>query len=191
NLPATVFVSTAYVNTKQWLDHDLLYWFVRRAKSRGLSLHVPLVKAGLNLHEAAQITAEVDSLRMCNRLVYQPLARRQAIIQQLGDFLGEPTGGQSSKFALLNWAMIREMAEGGISFGAHTERHPILTLEDEATIENEIVRSKQALEELLGQPIKHFAYPNGEHNPAVKDVLRRSGFDVAVTTERRVNRAGD
>src|SRR5581483_3431860 len=84
-----------------------------------------------------------------------------------------------------------EMAEGGISFGAHTERHPILTLEDEATIENEIVRSKQALEELLGQPIKHFAYPNGEYNPAVKDVLSRSGFEVAVTTERRVNRAGD
>lgn len=191
NLPATVFVSTAYVNTKQWLDHDLLYWFVRRAKSRGLSLHVPLVKAGLNLHEAARITAEVDPLRICNRLVYQPLARRQAIIQQLGDFLGEPTPGQFGKFALLNWAMIHEMAEGGVTFGAHTERHPILTLEDEATIENEIVRNQQALEELLGQPVKHFAYPNGEHNHAVKDVLRRHGFELAVTTERRVNRAGD
>ncbi len=190
-LPATVFASTAYVNTKQWLDHDLLYWFVCRAKARGLSLRVPLIKAGLNLQEAVQLTAEVDSLRLCDRLIYQPLARRQAIIQQLSDFLGEPSTAQSGRFALLTWAMIREMAEGGISFGAHTERHPILTLEDAPTIESEIARNQQALEEVLGQPVKHFAYPNGQYNQTVKEAVQRRGFELAVTTERRVNRVGD
>lgn len=190
-LPATVFVPTAYVNTTQWLDHDLLYWFVRRAKARGLSLRVPLIKAGLNLGETAQITAEVDPLRLCDRLVYLPIARRQAIIQQLRDFLGEPPQERSGEFALLDWAMIRELAAGGIAFGAHTARHPILTLEDAPTIESEIIRNRQILEEQLGQPVKHFAYPNGQHNQTAKEVLQRCGFELAVTTERRINRAGD
>jgi peptidoglycan/xylan/chitin deacetylase (PgdA/CDA1 family) len=189
-LPATIFVSTGLVNTNHWLDHDLLYWYTRQAKLLGLSLRVPLVKAGLNLREVAEITAAVDPLQLCEELVQLPQARRAAVLAKLGEFLGEPAPEQNAGFALLDWSMIHEMAAGGLSFGAHTERHPVLTLESTDVVEQEILNSRQTLETQLGTPIRHFAYPNGCYNPAVREVVQRLGFASAVTTERHLNRRG-
>jgi peptidoglycan/xylan/chitin deacetylase (PgdA/CDA1 family) len=189
-LPATIFVTTGLVGSNQWLDHDLLYWYTRQAKLLGLSLRVPLVKAGLNLREVASITAEVDPLRLCEQLVQLPQVRRDAVLKRLGEFLGEPTPEEGGEFRVLDWAMIREMAAGGLSFGAHTERHPMLTLETAELAECEIRNSKLALEAQLGAPVQHFAYPNGCYNEAVKALVQRLGFTAAITTDKHINRRG-
>ena len=189
-LPATVFVVTGRIGASQALDHDRLYWFVRRAQARGLSLHVPLIKAGLSHDQAALCCAEVDPTRLCNRLVHLPLTLRESVVSCLEEFLG---GGEEppSDYSALDWEMMREMGNAGVSFGAHTDNHAVLTLEKEATIEREIRRSKQLLEEHLGRPVRHFAYPNGQYNTAIRKAVAREGFEVAVTTERRVNQRGD
>jgi peptidoglycan/xylan/chitin deacetylase (PgdA/CDA1 family) len=188
-LPATVFVPTAGIGTGQALDHDLLYWFVSKARARGLSLHVPLVKAGMGLDQAATLCAEVSPIRLSHQLVHLPLALRENVLRCLEDFLAEQEE-RPEGFDLLDWEMMRQMARAGISFGAHTDNHAVLTLEDEATVEREILRNKQALETQLGTPVRHFAYPTGKYNDTVKTVLARAGFEVAVTTERHVNRRG-
>jgi peptidoglycan/xylan/chitin deacetylase (PgdA/CDA1 family) len=189
-LPATVFVVTGCVDAGLSLDHDRLYWFARESLARGLSLHVPLIKAGLSPDKVDLCCAQVDPLRLCDQLVYLPLKLRERALSQLEEFLGgakeEPSG-----YSALDWEMIREMAGAGVTFGAHTDNHVVLTLEDEETIEREIQRSKQILEERLGRPVLHFAYPTGRYNPAARKALARAGFEVAVTTERRVNRRGD
>lgn len=189
-IPATIFLNTGYIGVNRPLDHDLCYWFARRAKLLGLSLRVPLVKAGFNLREVVEITSEVDTQQLCERLIYQPLARRQTILQQLREFLGEPEPAEISDFTLLDWAQIRELAANGMSFGAHTVNHPVLTLETPETIDYEIAEARHSLETHLGMPIKHFAYPNGSYSPAVKAAVERLGFELAVTTEKRINRRG-
>lgn len=189
-LPATVFLNTGPIGTNQMLDHDLLYWFARQAKLLGLSLRVPLVKAGFNLREVVEITSEVDTQQLCEHLIYQPLARRQAILFQLREFLGEPEPAEISDFTLLDWEQIHELAAGGITFGAHTVNHPVLTLETPETVDSEIAEARHSLETQLGVPIKHFAYPNGSYSLAVKSAVERLGFELAVTTEKRINRRG-
>ncbi|MBI1764941.1 MAG: polysaccharide deacetylase family protein [Acidobacteria bacterium] len=189
-LTATVFLNPGYIGANQLLDHDLLYRFARQAKLLGLSLRVPLVKAGFNLREVVEITAEVDTQQLCERLIYQPLARRQAILHQLRLFLGEPEPAELSDFGLLDWTQIRALAAGGLSFGAHTVNHPVLTLETPETVDYEIAEARHSLETQLGMPITHFAYPNGSYSPAVKAAVQRLGFDLAVTTEKRINRRG-
>ncbi len=189
-LPATVFLNPGCIGTSQLLDHDLLYWFARQAKLLGLSLRVPLVKAGFNLREVVEITSEVDTAQLCEHLIYQPLARRQAVLQKLREFLGEPEPAELRDFALLDWAQIHELAAGGITFGAHTVNHPVLTLETPEVIDYEIAEARHNLEKQLGVPITHFAYPNGSYSPAVKAAVQRHGFELAVTTEKRINRRG-
>ncbi len=188
-LPATVFVPTAGIGTGQALDHDLLYCFVSKARARGLSLHVPLVKAGMSLDQAATLCTEVNPLQLSHQLVHLPLALRENVLRCLKDFLDEQEEHLKG-FDLLDWEMMRKMASAGIDFGAHTDNHAILTLETEATVEREILRNKQALETQLGQRMRHFAYPTGKYNDAVKSALARAGFEVAVTTERHINRRG-
>src|SRR5207248_2825417 len=129
-------------------------------------------------------------LSLADQIVYLPSEIRERIMDRveetLGGDLGRPAGAE-----LLNWDMIAEMTEAGVSFGSHTDRHPVLTLEAEDQIERELVSSKRALEERLNRAVRHFAYPNGRYSAAIKRLLARLGFDVAVTTERRINHDGD
>jgi len=190
-LPATVFVPTAYIGSGQMLDHDRFYLYVMKARSRGLSLRVPLVKAGLSEEQVAALCAEVSPLRVYSQLSYLPFALRESSLQCLDDFVGDQQEESLNGFSLLDWEMVREMASAGISFGAHTDNHVVLTHEEPQTVEREILRSKQALEERLGRPARSFAYPTGRYNAAIRDAVARAGFEVAVTTERRLNRRGD
>jgi peptidoglycan/xylan/chitin deacetylase (PgdA/CDA1 family) len=90
----------------------------------------------------------------------------------------------------MDWEMVRAMAAEGITFGGHSERHVILTLESEVAAEGEIRRSKRVLEEQLNRPARHFAYPNGYHNEAVRQMIARAGFASATTTERVLVKRG-
>ena len=53
--------------------------------------------------------------------------------------------------------------------------------------------SKRALEDVLGRPVRHFAYPfggRGDISPAHAGALPRLGFTMAFTTVEGRNRAG-
>ena len=81
---------------------------------------------------------------------------------------------------MLSWAEIKEMAQSGISFGAHTLTHPDLTKLPLKRIETEIVESKSILEDFLGMPVACFAYPFGRYNRQIEEMVRRH-FSCACT----------
>ncbi len=57
---------------------------------------------------------------------------------------------------------LRDMAEMGIEIGAHTRHHPDMgKVTDPARIFDEVVRATQELSDLLGQPVRRFAFPFG------------------------------
>ncbi|MBF0236263.1 MAG: polysaccharide deacetylase family protein [SAR324 cluster bacterium] len=71
---------------------------------------------------------------------------------------------------------IRIMQEHGVTFGAHTLTHPVLTSIDDSLAWNEIEGSRNDLEAKLGVPVKHFAYPKGWFNAIHEQMLQRAGF---------------
>ena len=83
-------------------------------------------------------------------------------------------------------AMIAEMkASGLVEFGAHSVNHPNLRQLPLAEARREIADSKDALEDLLGKNVHHFAYPYGAAHaagPREFDLCRKLGFASAVTT---------
>ena len=98
------------------------------------------------------------------------------------------------EYAPLTWDDIREMSKAGIEFGAHTKSHPILSkLGSRDKIRDEIAGSKARIEDEIGQPVRHFCYPNGrpcDFNADTLDVVRECGFLTAVTGEKGINFAG-
>ncbi len=81
--------------------------------------------------------------------------------------------------AYMNWGQIRKMAAAGMDIEAHSVTHPKLTEISKEEAFNEILRSKQDLENHLHQPITVFAYPFGVYNDRVIDLVKRAGFDGA------------
>jgi Polysaccharide deacetylase len=94
---------------------------------------------------------------------------------------------------MLTWDQVREMRKDGMTMGAHTISHKILTKINLSEAQWEIEESKHMIEQQLGEPIKHFAYPNGttaDWNPEIIKLVEKAGFETACTTVRGTNPSG-
>ncbi|TWU02487.1 polysaccharide deacetylase family protein [Stieleria varia] len=68
---------------------------------------------------------------------------------------------------------IREMAGSGIEIGAHTRTHcNVAAITDPAVLVDEIVTASRELSDLIGQPIKYFAFPYGTPNTMSAEAVR-------------------
>lgn len=85
---------------------------------------------------------------------------------------------------LLGRREIEEMGDGGIEFGSHTLSHARLTELAEPEAAREISESRARLEEALGAPCRSFAYPYGNWNPRLRDLVAEAGYEAACTTVR-------
>jgi peptidoglycan/xylan/chitin deacetylase (PgdA/CDA1 family) len=94
---------------------------------------------------------------------------------------------------MLTAAQIREMADHGVGFGAHTVTHPILSALSREAAAIEVAASKAHIEQMTGRETTAFAYPNGRAGDfTVSSVaaVRASGFRSAVTTIHGANAPG-
>lgn len=99
--------------------------------------------------------------------------------------------GDSTAFAralYLSAAQVREMSRGGMTFGFHTETHPVLSRLDRDEQIRELSRGPGLVRELTGQQTVPFCYPYGfshTYNADTLAVLEESGYSVAFNTVRR------
>jgi peptidoglycan/xylan/chitin deacetylase (PgdA/CDA1 family) len=85
-------------------------------------------------------------------------------------------------FCLLTRNELRQLAAAGMTIGAHTLSHPVLSQMASALAWHEIAESRARLEAALGTEIWAFAYPFGDAgsvNPAVVAMAKQAGFDAA------------
>jgi peptidoglycan/xylan/chitin deacetylase (PgdA/CDA1 family) len=94
----------------------------------------------------------------------------------------------------LTWGEVKELRKYGISFGSHTVTHPQLTTLAADLVKDEIVISKQTIEEKLGESVNSFAYPfafpegNSSFVQMLRHLLVESGYSQGVST--RIGTAG-
>jgi peptidoglycan/xylan/chitin deacetylase (PgdA/CDA1 family) len=88
----------------------------------------------------------------------------------------------------LTWAEVRELRSHGIFFGSHTVTHPQLSTLNASAVKNEIVNSKQRIEDNLGESVDSFAYPfafpeeNSSFIQTLRNLLVDSGYHQGVST---------
>jgi peptidoglycan/xylan/chitin deacetylase (PgdA/CDA1 family) len=86
----------------------------------------------------------------------------------------------------MDWAEIAALARHPLAtIGAHTISHKMLAKWPDEVAREEMAGSKQQIEERLGQPVRHFAYPVGDPTSAGARefaLARELGFASAVTT---------
>lgn len=85
-------------------------------------------------------------------------------------------------FCLLTRTELQELAAAGMTIGAHTLSHPILSQVPLELAWTEIVESRLRLEAALGKQVWAFAYPFGDASsvtPAAVAMVKRAGFQAA------------
>ena len=95
----------------------------------------------------------------------------------------------------LSWELVREMAENGIDIQGHTISHRTLTSINKKesfkeyfdAIERELSESAKIIKAKVGKDIKYLAYPDGETNHLVIELVRKDGYLGAFTVKRGGN----
>lgn len=165
NLPATIFVTTGFVDGSENL------WFHR--------LEHAFASKGRGAAEFAKAAAEIKAM---------PQEKMTAEIDRIERELGCDYAALNEKpdiFKPLTWQQIRDMHHSGlIEFGGHTHRHLIVGRCTTETARSEICQSRDRLAQELGVAPKLFAYPNGkpgDHTAKTARLLRDAGFAAAFT----------
>ena len=76
----------------------------------------------------------------------------------------------------------RELIEMGMEIGSHSMTHPKLNKIPVSSLDNEIIASKQMLEDQLGTAVSSFCYPKGRYNNTVLSYVQTAGYQSAFTT---------
>ena len=71
----------------------------------------------------------------------------------------------------------------GVMIGAHGLTHRRLTECDDADLANELSRSKEHLETLIGKEVTTMSYPHGAVNDRVRQAVSRAGFKIAACSD--------
>lgn len=178
NLPATVFVTSGYMdNENMW--NDRIINAVRHLPGSRLDLR----DVGLGVYNLDNIGSRKLTIgRVTEDAKYLAPQARQDLTQRLENM----AGGGPQPGLMLTREMVRTLAQQGIEIGAHTVSHPILTSLDDVDARDEIVKGKQQLEDVIGKPVRFFAYPNGKAGMDFDErhvkMAREAGFDAAFTT---------
>lgn len=105
-------------------------------------------------------------------------------LRNLSDCTGfsiEQDFGEEERQALNRAEMNGMMSH--VDFQSHTCFHPILTTCNEKVVREELARSRIGLEQKIGRPVRHFAYPNGDYSTREVRLLREAGYQSARTTD--------
>lgn len=76
---------------------------------------------------------------------------------------------------------LKELSDQRVNIGAHTMNHVKLSTCDFDVAKEEIEKSKQTLEYIIGKEISSFSYPHGDYNEDVYSLIKTLGFSNAVT----------
>jgi peptidoglycan/xylan/chitin deacetylase (PgdA/CDA1 family) len=184
-IPALLFVPTAYPDSER-----PSFWWDRVDRTlaqapRGTS--VETFAGCLSTESAPARSASLRTLKL--RLKDLPHRELVAEVERLCTRLGVPPG----RHDVLGWDELRRLAREGVTLGAHTRTHPVLTRVPPVEAESEIAGSLADLEREIGPGPRLLAYPDGRHDDGVVGAAARAGVELAVTTRRGTNdlRAAD
>ena len=183
-IPAAVFVVTDLIGQPFWQIHDKLYHLVAKAFAAWddprNELSRVLSELGLPAGHLLRNRLATSSPQMTVSALLPDLSLSN-VKRVMGALEANVGNGFHDIPQSLTWPMIEEMHRAGMTIGSHTRRHISLPAESMATVIDELSGSKRIIEEHVGEPVVHFAYPGGQFTPRDVEALERVGYRFGYT----------
>ena len=179
DIPATLFVPTAFPDHPErsfWWDR--LYQALRTTPRRDV-IETPV--GHLPLETAVQREQALLTLR--DYMTTLPHAEAMLWIEQFCQELKAAPPEPS----VLGWDALRQLANQGVTLGAHTRTHPLMNRISPQEARAEALGSLQDLQAQIGSVPPILAYPGGGFDDEIVQRLAQEGFSLAFTTERGLN----
>lgn len=188
-VPATIFLSTNYINSSKefWTDRlsrIIYYNKINEGNIFSSKIRIPLIL------ELKKLNGSIENMieKAISIFKNYTLEDIEKTLNVLTNILKIKNQGKLSHF--LDWSEIEEMYNSGlITFGSHTANHQILTTISDVEIRKELEQSKNVLLEKKVVDINFipFSYPNGDFDNNVIHLVKEIGYSLAVTTQSGFN----
>lgn len=175
---ATFFPTVNFVEGKIWLWPDRIHYILEQTQKQEITF---------------EFFGKTFNINLCDP------KNQQKAWQEMSDFCISITNESKLKFlsflkkkmeiavpkfpppeyAAVNWTQLKEMSINGIEIGSHTLNHSILNKVPVNEISQEILISKNTLEDKLNIEVQTICYPNGrveDINDNVISEVKKAGY---------------
>lgn len=90
---------------------------------------------------------------------------------------------EGPSWPLLSAGQVGELAAAGMEIGSHSMTHVRLAGREAGQLETEVRGSRASLGELMGTPVRGFAYPYGSMDAAARRAVHDAGYDYACAVQ--------
>ena len=185
--PALFFIPTQLIETRRLGWWDVIAYLIKRTTRPSLALD------GLRVDLRSRPRGE--AVRDVQRLMKtQPAHATGSLIDQLAEACGVPLPGASLQDReLMTWDQIQDLAAKGFGVGSHTHTHRALATLSGREQEEELRRSKAALEQRIGRSVRSLAYPVGGYQHFTLEtqaLAARCGYALGFSFNTFVNQRG-
>lgn len=203
HLPATFFISTKHIGTRQlfWWDELLHLLFFTKILPPELHLQTEALSFTFSLEDERILTDAVYR-KCCLWSAYEPptcrrahlymalwrllspltYSEQQAVLTAVKAWAGSEDLMVSDALCMSEQQVVEMGAQPLFTIGAHTVSHPALAYQPEARQAAEIEESKLFLENITGLTVDSFSYPSNSYSNATVALLRQNQFRSAFTT---------
>ena len=187
------------VSTRAFQRH--LDWLQRHAELISLAEALRRLAAGENRRRAVVITFDDGYAENCDFalpllldrgvpftyfVTLEPVVRQKPFAHDLALGVALPPNSVQQ---------LRQLAAAGVDIGSHTRTHADLgRIEDPDRLHDEVVQATRELEDLIGSPVRHFAFPFGQWsnlNPQAFLLARQAGLRCVCSAYGGYNLPGE
>jgi peptidoglycan/xylan/chitin deacetylase (PgdA/CDA1 family) len=178
-VPVTLFVPTGYP------DHpERTFWWDRLHQALATIAGQEVVLTPLGSLPVGTANQRVKAYKLLRNYVkFLPHEKAMAWVE---DFCGRLNLSPAEN-PVLGWNALRQLAQEGVTLGAHTRSHPLLNRIPLSEVEAEVRGSLEDLQREVGTVAPIFSYPSGGFDEQVIQVVKACGITLAFTTDNGLN----
>ena len=183
---STLFVSTGYLGREFWWDT-----LTRVVKSLNPSDALTLGADSSTFAWPSPAGVDRPDQRALLGALYRfllPLEtkERTRCLVQLAESAQSTASVGKRDLAFTESEIMELAADDLVTIGCHTVTHPMLAQLPVGQQREEIIRSKQVLGALTGQPVRGFSFPNGSTSATSIDLVQECGFAYACASHKDI-----
>jgi len=180
----TVFLPTDYVGSARRFWWDRVGACVQLSRRRSATVRLGNEEVPLELERPADQARAIERL-MGHAKNLGSSAERERFVGGLEQALEVADTSLAERPQIVGWDEVRQL-RAVFDFGAHTESHAVLSQLGAEEARRELVRSREIIEQQLGQPCRTVAIPYGgasDYTPETVRIAAEAGYSALFSLE--------
>ena len=184
DIPATFYITTSLIESGAIPWWDEIAWYVKQCAGKTLQLS----PWNTQITIPSKVTREIIKVVLQQvKLHGDQLENQVAELRQVIE--AEPDTGDLTNL-FMSWDNLRALQEAGMTIGAHSHSHKILSHLSEVELHFELQHSKDILETELATKISTLSYPVGNaatYNSSMFEMIEMLGYKTAFSFRSYIN----